>query len=146
MNRDFLDILSALSAEKADYLLVGAYALAVHGYPRATGDLDVWVRPSPENAERVWRALLVFGAPLLDLTPDDLARPETVFEIGVAPQRIDILAGIDGLTFDEGWGDHIVREISGVEVPVLSRAALIRNKKASGRPKDIADAQTLEDA
>lgn len=145
MNPDFLDILSALSAEGAEFLLVGAYALAVHGYPRATGDLDIWVRPSPENAGRVWKALVRFGAPLLDLNEHDLARPDTVFQIGVAPGRIDILCGIDGVRFGEAWDDHVVRRIGGIDIPVISRAALIRNKKAAGRPKDLADVHALED-
>ncbi len=144
MNPDFLDMLSALSAEDAEYLLVGAYALAVHGYPRATGDIDLWVRPTAENAERVFRALEKFGAPLLDLTRADLSRPDTVFQIGLAPRRIDIMTGIDGVTFEEAWPERLARDLDGQRVPVISRAALIRNKRASGRPKDRADADWLE--
>lgn len=146
MNPDFLDMLSALSAEDAEYLLVGAYALAVHGYPRATGDIDLWVRPTAENAERVWRALERFGAPRLDLTRADLARPDTVFQIGLPPRRIDLMTGIDGVSFDDAWPGRLIRELDGLHVPVISRAALIRNKRAAGRPKDLADADWLERA
>ena len=97
MNPDFRDMLFALNGEGVEYLLVGAYALAVHGMPRATGDIDVWVRPSPENARRTLAALRRFGAPLADLSQADLTRPGTVFQIGVAPRRIDILTAIDGV-------------------------------------------------
>src|SRR4249920_1497950 len=109
LNPDFRDLLSALSAEKAEFLVVGAYALALHGVPRATGDLDVWIRASSENARRVHRALAAFGAPLEEVTPEDFTTPGRVFQIGVAPQRVDILTSIDGLTFDEAWK---AREVS----------------------------------
>lgn len=145
MNPDFRDILSALSAEGAEFLLVGAYAMAVHGYPRATGDIDVWVRPSEDNADRVWRALERFGAPLLDLTRADLVRTDTVFQIGVAPRRIDLMTGIDGVTFEEAWPDRLERDIDGLTIPVICRAALLRNKRASGRMKDLADVRWLEE-
>ena len=145
LNPDFRDMLSALSAEAAEYLLVGAYALAVHGVPRATGDLDVWVRPTADNARRVRSALTRFGAPLADLTEGDLVRPDTVFQIGVAPNRIDLLTSIDGVTFDEAWSARRVVRIDGLDVSVLARHHLIRNKKATGRAQDIADAARLEE-
>lgn len=143
MNRDFFDMLSALSGEGVEYLVVGAYALAAHGLPRATGDLDVWVRPTVDNAERVLRALRSFGAPLLDLTRDDLLRPDTVFQIGVAPTRIDLLTGVSGLTFDEAWPSRISVTLEGLPVPVIGFDELLRNKEASGRPQDLADAAWL---
>jgi hypothetical protein len=143
VNRDFVEMLSALSAEYAEYLVVGAYALAAHGLPRATGDLDIWVRPTPDNAERVFRALRVFGAPLFDLSRDDLLRPDTVFQIGVAPGRIDLLTGLTGLTFEEAWPSHISARVEGLDVPVIGREALLRNKEATGRPQDLADAAWL---
>jgi hypothetical protein len=96
VNRDFAEMLSALSAERVEYLAVGAYALAAHGLPRATGDLDIWVRATPENADGVLRALRAFGAPLRDLSRDDVVRADTVFQIGVAPGRIDLLTGRTG--------------------------------------------------
>ncbi|MBI2469598.1 MAG: hypothetical protein HYV62_17520 [Candidatus Rokubacteria bacterium] len=143
MNRDFFDMLSALSGEGVEYLVVGAYALAAHGLPRATGDLDVWVRPTVDNAERVLRALRSFGAPLLDLTRDDLLRPDTVFQIGVAPTRVDLLTGVSGLTFDEAWPSRLSVTLEGLPVPVIGFDELVRNKEASGRPQDLADAAWL---
>ncbi len=144
MNPDFRDMLSALSAEGADYLLVGAYALAVHGLPRATGDMDIWVRPTSDNAARVWKALVRFGAPLADLTPVDLETPGTVFQIGVAPCRIDILTRISGVEFEEAWTSRFETELHGLPVSVVNRELLIRNKRSTGRPKDVADALWLE--
>jgi hypothetical protein len=143
MNRDFVDMLSALSAEGVEYLLVGAYALAAHGLPRATGDIDLWVRPTAENADRVLRALHAFGAPSRDLARDDLCRPDTVFQIGVAPSRIDILTGLTGLTFEEAWAARTSVAIEGHPVPVIGYDELVRNKEATGRPRDLADAAWL---
>ena len=144
LNPDYRDMLSALSEEQVEYLLVGAYALAVHGLPRATGDIDLWVRASSDNAERVLRALERFGAPLLDLSKDDLMMPGTVFQIGLAPSRIDLLTSLDGVGFDEAWQAREERNLEGLRIPVIGREHLIRNKKAVGRPKDIADAAWLE--
>jgi hypothetical protein len=144
VNPDFRDMLSALNAEAVEYLLVGAYALAVHGLPRATGDMDVWIRPSAANAARTFTALRRFGAPLADLTREDLARPGVVFQIGVAPNRIDLLTAIDGVEFEAAWPRRVLREIDGLEVPVISRQDFIRNKTAVGRPKDLADIAWLE--
>lgn len=144
MNNDFNDMFSALSAEDVEYLLVGAYALAAHGLPRATGDIDIWVRPSPENAARMWRALARFGAPLESLTVADLGRPGTVFQLGVAPNRIDILTAIDGVEFDDAWGRREAHTIDGFTLPVIGRADLIKNKRATGRTRDLADAEQLE--
>lgn len=145
MNPDFRDMLSALSAEGVDYVVVGAYAMAVHGCPRATGDIDILVRPTPEDAKRVLRALKSFGAPLLDLSEKDLATPGTVFQIGLPPRRIDIMNEIDGVSFDEAWQGRVTRDIDGASVPVISREHLLRNKRAADRPKDRADAAWLEE-
>ena len=144
LNPDFRDMLSALADERADYLLVGAYAVAVHGIPRATGDLDLWIRVSPENAARVLRALARFGAPLTDVSEADLTGRGTVVQIGVAPRRIDLLTTLDGLEFDEAWARRTNVDVEGLRIPVLSRADLIRNKKAVGRPQDLADVARLE--
>ncbi len=145
LNPDFRDMLSAFSEKAVEYLLVGAYALAVHGVPRATGDLDVWVRPGEDNARRVRSALAQFGAPLGDLTECDFVTPGTVFQIGVAPNRIDVLTSIDGVTFEDAWPARLIVRIEGLEVPVLARHHLIRNKKTSGRPQDLADVARLEE-
>ena len=145
MNPDFSDMLSALSAEGVEYLLIGAYAMAVHGVPRATGDIDVWVRPTPENADRVLRALTRFRAPLGTLQARDLTTVGTVYQIGVAPNRIDLLTTIDGVSFDEAWPRRETRTIEGISLPVIGRDDLIRNKRATGRERDRADADQLEE-
>jgi hypothetical protein len=146
MNPDFADMLSALSEAGVEFLVVGAHALAVHGVARATGDLDIWVRPTPQNAERTLRALVSFGAPLSDLTLEDLTRPDTVFQIGQPPGRIDILSGITGVAFDEAWSRRVPVVVSGVGLSVLSKADFIANKTALGRPKDLADMALLAEA
>lgn len=138
-------MLSALSGTGADFLVVGAYALAAHGHPRATGDLDLWVRPTPENALRVWQALIDFGAPFSKLKVDDFSTPDIVYQIGIAPRRIDILTSITGVLFDDAWSNRINVEIDGISLPVLGREELLANKKATGRPQDNVDAKTLED-
>jgi hypothetical protein len=144
MNPDFSDMLSALSAEGVEYLLVGAYAMAVHGVPRATGDIDVWVRPSPDNAECILRALARFGAPLGGLRAADLAGEGTVFQVGVAPNRVDVITAIDGVTFDAAWPRRVTSAIEGLTIPVIGREDLIRNKRSTGRARDLADAEQLE--
>lgn len=140
----YRDILAELSAAGAEYLVVGGFAIAAHVIPRSTGDIDVWVRADTVNAERVWNALVSFGAPMGDLTPEDLSRPGFGFQIGVAPVRIDILTEIDGVTFDEAWREREHLNFEGVVVPFISMEHLLRNKKASGRPKDLADVVLLE--
>lgn len=139
-------MLAALSAAGAEYLVVGAHALAAHGAPRATGDLDLWVRPTPENARRVWNALEAFGAPLHELTLDDLSSPDVVFQIGLVPQRIDILTSITGVSFDEAEKNRFLVNIEGLDVPVLGRTELIRNKRAVGRARDMADIEDLSES
>jgi len=144
MNRDFLDMLAALRDAGADHLVVGAHAVAVHARPRATGDLDIWVRPTPDNAERVWRALEAFGAPLHLIQPDDLTSDDLVFQIGIAPGRIDLLTSIGSVGFDEAWRNRVSVELEGLVVPVIGREELIRTKKETGRPRDLADVAELE--
>lgn len=146
MNRDFVEMLSALSAADADFLLVGAHALSVHGVPRATGDMDLWVRATADNAARVWRALEAFGAPLGELAADDFARPETVVQFGVPPNRIDILTTLSGLEFEAAWKRRVRVRVVTLDVPVLSREDFIANKRAVGRPKDLSDIALLEES
>ncbi len=143
LNPDFRDMLSALLDEGADFLLVGAYAMAVYGVPRATGDI-LWIRPSPENTARVIKALQRFGAPLFDLSESDLQTPDTVFQIGLAPRRIDLLTSLDGVDFEEAWRERVETVIEGLVISVIGQRHLIRNKRAVGRPKDIADVAWLE--
>lgn len=143
MNRDFVEMLSGLSAAGVRFLVVGAHALAVHGVPRATGDLDIWIQPTPENAAKVLQALQAFGAPLFDLTINDLSAADTVFQIGLPPSRIDILSGISGVEFDAAWSRQVEVNIGTLRVGVIGRQDFIANKKASGRPKDILDLALL---
>lgn len=143
LNKDYKEMLQLLSDEGAEYFVVGAYALAAHGYPRATGDLDIWIRASVRNANKVYTALRKFGAPLEHLAEKDLTSEDLVFQIGVAPRRIDILTGISGVAFDEANADKIFLKIDGLQVPFISAAKLIKNKEATGRPRDIDDAAQL---
>jgi len=144
LNEDYRDMLQALAAEKVRFLLVGAYALAAHGYPRATMDIDIWVMPGPDNADAVLRALRRFGAPLHNATKSDFEKEGTVFQIGVAPRRIDIITAASGLQFEKAFKNSAAVDIEGIEVHVPSVADLIRNKRASGRTKDLADVEALE--
>jgi hypothetical protein len=144
MNPDFLDLLRAFAAADVRFLIVGAYALALHGRPRATGDLDVWVEATPENAKRVLRALDQFGAPLADISDADFATPGVVCQIGVPPGRIDILTDLTGITFSEAWLDRVHRPFGEVEVDFIGRASFLRNKRATGRPKDLGDIEGME--
>lgn len=139
-------MLSALSEAGAEFLVVGAHALAAHGYPRATGDLDIWVRPTKENAERVWQAIEKYGAPRRNLALEDFCTSDTVFQIGIAPNRVDILTSIDGVTFDEAWEHRMETAVDKVRFFVLGREQLLKNKLAVRRPKDLADAAWLEES
>lgn len=139
-------MLRALLDEGVDFMVVGAYALAVHDIPRATGDIDVWIRPTRENAERAWRALESFGAPVeaMKLSVEDLARQNQVIQLGLPPRRIDLMTGISGVDFDSAAKTRIRRRVNGLDVPFIGRDALLRNKRATGRTKDMADAESLE--
>lgn len=143
MNQDFVDLLRAFIAHDVRFLVVGAYALAVHGRPRATGDLDVWVEPSAENAARVMRALADFGAPLADVRADDFSRPGIVFQMGLPPRRIDVLTELTGLTFAEAWPSRLRAPFGPIELDYLGRDDFIRNKRHIGRPKDLGDVEAL---
>ena len=145
MNPDFRDLLAEFNARGVEFMVVGAHALAAHGLIRATKDLDVWVRPSRENALRVVEALAAFGTPLHDLSADDLAQPGLIFEIGVAPIRIDVITEIDGVAFDEAWPDRVTATFADQTAHVLSRRHLLQNKLASGREQDLVDANWLEE-
>ena len=145
MSPDFVEMLSALFDAEAEFLVVGAHAVAVHGQPRATGDLDLWIRATPENAARVWRALAHFGAPLDVLREEDLTEPDVVFQIGVSPNRIDLLTSVTELIFEEAWARRTTVEVRSLSIPVLGREDLIRNKRAVGRPRDLADVAELEE-
>ncbi len=142
--KDFRDLLRAFVAHDVRFLVVGAYALAVLGRPRATGDLDVWVDATAGNAPRTLAALREFGAPLHELGLDDLSHPGVVYQIGLPPLRIDVLTAIDGVEFRAAWRRRIAADFDGVEVPVIGKADFLVNKRATGRLKDLADAESLD--
>ncbi|MFO0674381.1 MAG: hypothetical protein U0235_33025 [Polyangiaceae bacterium] len=126
-------------------MVIGAYAVGIHGRPRATKDLDVWVEATRENAPRVMEALRQFGAPLGDLSSEDLEQVGTGFKMGIPPRRIDILTQIEGLAFAEAWPNRIEAAFGdGVRCPVIGFADLLTNKRAAGRPQDLADVDALE--
>ncbi len=143
MNQDFLDLLRAFAAHDVRFLIVGAYALAIHGRPRATGDLDVWVDATPDNAARVYVALRRFGAPLEDVSERDFSVPGIVYQIGLPPGRIDVLTELSGLVFDDAWPTRLRGSFGEIETDFIGREAFIRNKLATGRAKDRVDVDSL---
>jgi len=146
LNEDFVDLLRSLQEAKVEFVIVGAHALAAHGLSRATGDLDVFVQPSPDNANRVVAALRAFGAPLAQhgVTKSDFEKPNTVYQIGLPPCRVDLMTSISGVSFDEASSSRMTIEIEGLKLAVLGRQALLKNKRATGRAKDKVDADMLE--
>jgi len=146
LSQDFKELLVEFADAKAEFLVIGGHAVARHGYVRATLDLDVLVRPSADNARRVIEALAKFGAPLTThgVTTADFAKTGTVYQIGVPPCRVDVLTSIAGVTFDEATASSVAADLDGRTIPFIGREALIRNKRAAGRPKDIVDADHLE--
>ena len=144
-NEDYKEMLSLLLANRVKFLVVGAYALGVYGYPRATGDVDIWVECSKENSQRIYDSLVAFGAPISPLTPQTFMEPGIVFQIGVAPRRIDFLTKIDGVGFVEAYEDKEEFELDGLMIPFLSKGHLIRNKESTGREKDKLDARQLKE-
>jgi hypothetical protein len=147
LNDDFIDLIRSLQKSNVDFMIVGAHALAVHGVVRGTGDIDIFVRPSPQNADRVFAALLAFGAPLRahGIEAADFSRLGTVYQLGLPPRRIDILTSISGVDFEQAWADARDVDLENVRVRIPSRGTLIINKRASGRPKDLEDADRLEE-
>ena len=146
MNDDFRDFLAALLATSVRFLIVGAHAMAAHGVPRATGDLDVWIETSQDNVDRVWDALIRFGAPTqsMGVTKEDLRAPDTVVQFGVPPTRIDVMTEITDVPFERAWASRSVHEVAGLQVPFIGRQELLQNKRATGRAKDLADLTLLE--
>ncbi len=149
MTDDWFDMLGALTTATARFLVVGAHALAVYGVPRGTQDLDIWIDPSGANPDRVWKALLAFGASVksLGVTRTDLARADTVIQIGLPPNRIDLLTSLSGLpAFAEAWTNREYCDIRGMSIPFIGRQDLIVNKRATGRARDLADLEDLGEA
>ncbi len=143
-NPDFKDLFSALCSAGAEFLVVGAHAVMFFTAPRYTKHIDVWIRPSRENAGCVHRALTSFGAPMADLTEEDLAVEGTIFQIGVAPNRIDVITSIEAVGFEDAWGRRVPFTYGGVPIHLLSIQDLLTNKRAVGRPQDLVDVDNLE--
>jgi len=143
---DFCDLLVELADAEAEFVVLGGHAVAFHGHPRATKDLDVLVRANPSNARRVYAALAAFGAPLAQFTVGeaDFASYDGVLQIGVPPRRIDVINRADGITFDEAVAEGDTFEIQGRTIPVIGRTALLKNKRAAAREQDLADVAALE--
>ena len=143
LNEDYKEMLQLLLDHKVKFLVVGAYAMGAYGYPRATGDVGIWVDASRENSRRMYQTLAAFGAPMADLTQETFCESGIVFQIGVAPRRIDILTNIDGVNFEEAYRTKEEIDVDRLKIPFLSKEHLIKNKEATGREKDKLDAQYL---
>ena len=145
LNEDYKEMLQILLNNEVKFLVVGAYAMAVHGYPRATGDLDLWVFTSRENAEKVYKALTEFGAPLEQIDKGSFSEKGIIFQIGVTPCRIDIITQIDGVEFEQAYPKRKEIEIDGIKIPVISKEDLIHNKETTGREKDKLDSKFMRE-
>jgi hypothetical protein len=143
LTKDFKEFLQCLNDHGVEYLLIGGHAVGYHGYPRATGDLDVWIAVHEENARRMVSALRAFGFDLLDLSPDLFLREDRIIRMGVEPNRIEIQTGISGVEFGQVYPRRVVALLDGVSVNIIPLEDLKRNKKASGRYKDLADLENL---
>lgn len=144
LNEDYREMLQILLKNRVDFLVVGAYAMGVHGYPRATGDIDLWIAASSENSAYVYNSLKEFGAPLTEINKDTFCEEGIVFQIGVAPRRIDIITQIDGVDFENACKSKINVEVEGMSIPFISKDDLIKNKESTGREKDKLDANSLK--
>jgi len=143
LNEDYKEMLQILLKNEAKFLVVGAYAMGACGYPRATGDIDIWVESSPDNSGRVYKSLSEFGAPLAELNKGSFCEKGIIFQIGIAPRRIDVITQIDGVEFSRAYENRQEVEIEGLKIPFLSKADIITNKEATGRDKDKADVKYL---
>ena len=143
LNEDYKEMLQILSGNEVRYLVVGAYAMAAYGYPRATGDFDLWVLASPGNSKKLYKSLAEFGSPLNQISEETFNEQGVVFQIGVAPRRIDILTRIDGVEFERAYQNKQEIEIEGLKIPFISRQDLVTNKQSTGREKDALDAKEL---
>jgi len=143
LDKDFNEFVELFVAKDVRFLVVGGYALAVHGYPRATDDFDAWVWVNSENAAKIVECLAAFGFGSLNLTTDDFTTLDRVVQLGYPPYRIDIITSISGVEFDRAWANRLVVDIDGLQVPFIGRDDLLTNKRATGRPKDLLDVEYL---
>ena len=145
LNADYKEMLQILINNEVKFLIGGAYAMGVHGYPRATGDIDIWVEASAENAKKIYKSLFEFGAPLQKIRQETFEAEDIIFQIGVAPRRIDIITSIDGVVFADAYDSRELVEIENLSIPFISKKNLITNKQSTGREKDKLDAKYLID-
>ncbi len=143
LNEDYRDMLQILLGDEVRFLVVGAYAMGAYGYPRATGDIDIWVDTSPKNSKKVYASLAKFGAPLTNISEQTFTEEGIIFQIGIAPRRIDIITHIDGVRFEDAYESKEVIEVEGLHIPFISKDNLIKNKRSTGREKDKLDADYL---
>lgn len=144
LNDDYKEMLQLLKSNEVRFLVVGAYAMGAYGYPRATGDMDIWIMASGENSQKVFRALKEFGSPLTQINEATFTARDIIFQIGVAPRRIDIITSIDGVEFEQAWQRRVEIDIDNLKVPFISKPDLIKNKESTGRDKDLLDAKYLK--
>jgi hypothetical protein len=145
LQKDLREFIELLNSHDVDYLVAGAFSLAFHGLARATGDIDLFIRRSQANADKLWAVLNDFGFGEVGLDRDAFLEPQTVIQLGVAPHRIDLLTDIDAVSFDEAWLAREIAVLDDLPVPMLSKKLLIANKLAVGRPQDIADVARLRE-
>ena len=145
-NQDFKDLFSTLNTCRVRYLLAGAHAVMQYAEPRFTKDIDVWIDPTPENARRVWKALMRFGAPLEGIAEGDFVNPQLVYQMGVIPNRVDIMMAVGGIQFSTAWRNRKRITYCGVHVNVMGRREIVRAKRMVGRPQDLLDLASLEQA
>lgn len=143
MAPDFDEFIGSLTAHGVEFLIVGAYALACHGAPRFTGDLDIFIKPTLDNADRLLNAVRDFGFPLAGLTPDIVVQDRRMLQMGIEPVQIHVMSSISGVSWDEAWATRANVRLSNRDLPILGRDALLKNKRAAGRPKDLADIDAL---
>jgi hypothetical protein len=143
LDKDFNEFVELFVANGVRFLVVGGYALAAHGYPRATDDFDAWVWANSENAEKIVECLAEFGFGKLNLSADDFTTPDRVVQLGYPPYRIDIITSITGVEFENAWANRWVIDVDGLQVPFIGRDDLLKNKRATGRPKDLLDVEYL---
>ena len=146
MNSDFSDLLRLLAEHQVRFLVVGGYAVIRYTEPRYTKDLDLWIEPTAENAERCFRALAAFGAPLVGLGPLDFTQQGYIYQMGVPPTRVDVLMSLQSLSFAEAYDRRVAIELDGLTIPILSKDDLIASKLAAGRPQDLLDVESLRDS
>lgn len=144
LNQDFKEFIQSLNANKVRYLIVGGYAVAFHGYPRYTKDIDIWIAREKQNADRIIQALCDFGFGSLELEPADFLEPDTIIQLGYPPNRIDLLTELEGVEFAECYAARIETEIEGVLLPFIDLKHLKKNKKTTGRLQDLADLENLK--